>query len=108
MAVFAPVGSSQITASFTGAANPTIANVPMASAATEYSYALPTNTRQFLIKSRSGAALQVAYVAGDSGLAFVTVNRGCFYGESDLTLGGIVLYFQSPEAAQTAEIVSWV
>ena len=89
---------------------PTIANTTMASAATEYSYALPANTVQFTIKLRSTtAALQVAVISGESGTNYITLPAGsggwteAIKGRASTT----TLYFQSPTASQTAEIISW-
>lgn len=88
---------------------PTIANVPMALASTEYSYVLPANTRRFLILLRtpSTAKMKLAYASGDSGTLYVTVNPGCHYGEGEILSPALTLYFQATLSGQVAEIVSW-
>jgi hypothetical protein len=113
VSTFTPTGGSaeitgSVTTTVTGAANPTVANVAMASAGTEYSYALPASTKKFYIKLRDASAtMQLAFSAGTSGTTYVTVHRGNWFGEEGLTTS-VTLYFQSDVAAQTAEIVSWV
>lgn len=87
---------------------PTIANVTMTSAATEYSYAIPAGTKRFEIKLRSGSALlQLAFTSGASGSTYITIPYGASYAEVDAKAGGLTLYFQSPDAAQVAEIKTW-
>lgn len=110
MAAFTPSGSGGIPIQTTssGATVPTIAQVSMVLSGTEYSYAIPTTARQFLIKLRALAVLQLAYSPGDSGTTYITIPRGCFLSESDLLLAApVTLYFQSSTAAQVAEILYW-
>ena len=88
---------------------PQIAILAMPTAATEYSIALPAGCRQFQIKLRSSASLQVAYVSGQSGISYITVPRHCFYAESDIKLDGtITIYMQSQVASQELEVLTWV
>lgn len=89
-------------------ARPTIANVTMTSAATEYSYALPAGTTRFTIKLRAlNALLQLAFASGTSGTTYITIPYGDQLPITDVKGAGITLYFQSPTASQTAEISSW-
>lgn len=100
--------AGKIRAEFEGASVPLIDQVNMASAGTEYSYLLPDNCKQFMIKLQGDANLQVAYLSGDSGIKFITVPRFCFLSESDLGLSAATtLYFQSNKASQVLEIISW-
>jgi hypothetical protein len=115
LSTFTPSGSAGAVTTVTGsvsvvgATNPTIANVSMPVAATEYSYALPADTKKFYIKLRDPLAeIKLSYTAGASGTTYVTVERGNWYGEEDLSIGMVTLYFQSSVASQTLEIVSWV
>jgi hypothetical protein len=110
MSVFTPAGSGGVvgTTTVVGATNPAISNVAMASASTEYSFVVPTNAKQFMLKLRGTASLQVAYTVGQSNTLYITVPRSCFYGESDLSLSApVTLYFQSDQPAQVAEILVW-
>ena len=101
--------AGQLNADLTGSNTPTITVVSMPLAATEYSYVLPANCRQFQVKTRSGAVAQIAYSSGQSGTNYITIPRFCFYAESDLKLvSSVTLYFQSPLASQELEILAWV
>lgn len=91
-----------------GAANPDINNVPLAAANTEYSLALPANTKRFMLKLRQRSILQVAYTVGDSATKYFTLWPGCVYTEESLNFSsGITLYVQSPTASQMVELVVW-
>lgn len=88
----------------------TIANTSMTNAATEYSYVLPNFTVQFTIKLRStSSALQLAITSGASGTTYITIPPGSGGWTETIkgTASGITLYFQSPDAGQVAEIISW-
>ncbi len=88
---------------------PTIANVTMTSADTEYSYAIPAHSKRFEIKLRSAnALLKLAFASGTSGTSYITIPYGSSLLEEDIKAGGITLYFQSPTASQTAEIKTWL
>lgn len=87
---------------------PTIANVSMTSAATEYSYTFPADTKKFEIRIRSGSSLlQIAFISGQSGSTYITIPYGASYSENDAKVGGATIYFQSPDATQVAEIKTW-
>lgn len=107
MSVFTSFSGGQI--DLIGSVTPVVSVVSMPLAATEYSFVLPQDCRQFLVKTRSGAVLQVAYASGQSGTTYMTVPRHCFYAESDIKLTSTVtLYFQSPLASQELEVLTWV
>lgn len=111
MSQFTPAGSGGLTPSINilGASTPTIVQIPLASAGTEYSYVLPSGCRQFLIKLQGDGRLRLAYVAlGTSGTSYLEVPRYCFFSESDIQLNtSLTLYMQSSVAAQTAELLYW-
>ena len=88
---------------------PTIGNVAMAMANTEYSYDLPVGTSRFIIKLRNpGYVLKVCWVSEVSGTIYKNVMQGGSYEESDLREGSNVLYFQTTADDQVVEIISWV
>lgn len=90
-------------------ARPTVANVSMPSANTEYSYELPEGTREFWIKLRdAGYALKLAMVSGDSGTTYLTVQNGKIHKETDIKSSKIYLYFRSTQASMVAEIIAFV
>jgi len=87
------------------ATTPTVYNVAMASADTEYSQALPSGTKKFLIKLRTDAVMKVKFASGGN---YITVPSGGSYNEDNLDLTGVTLYFESSVASNTAEIIAWV
>jgi len=109
MAQFAPSGPAPLsTVAVQGSTAPTIANVDMTNANTEYSYFLPAGTKQFVLKMRTANKLQLAYISSGSNINYITVPMGVYWGRSNLTLAtGLTLYFQSPAANQVLEIESW-
>lgn len=89
--------------------NPTIVNVPLALANTEYSYTLPISSKRFLIRLREIGTLKLAYAVGTSGTTFLTIPGGVAYSEDAIAdSANVTLYFQSSIAGSTAEIVSWL
>ncbi len=87
----------------------TIANTAMATANTEYSYAIPANAKRIEFKLRSlNALLKYSFTEGASGTTYITIP----YGESeiieDAKLGGKTLYVQSDKASQVLETKIWV
>ena len=88
-------------------AKPTINNTTITSANTEYSYTFPAGTKAFKIKLENlNALLKVAFVENGSGTTYITVPYGEAL-EMKAKVGGSVIYFQSPSAAQKAQIQSW-
>lgn len=88
---------------------PTIYNVTMTLADTEYSQALPANLRKFLVQTRDGAVFRLAFATGKVAgptEPYLTVrspyNEDLILVESPLTL-----YFGCAEAGKVVEIVCW-
>lgn len=110
MSAFTPSGSGGATGSVVvqGSTNPVTVQVAMPVAGTEYSYTLPVDTKQYLLKMQGEGQLQLAEVATQSGTIYLTVPRLCFLSESDLSLSvARTLYFQSDRATQVLEIRYW-
>lgn len=88
-------------------AKPTVANVSMASANTEYSYTLPDGTKLVRIKLRNNESFgKLAVDEGQSGTTYITINQGETI-EQPIKAGGATLYFQSDNDSDTAEILSF-
>lgn len=109
MSQFSPSGSSGGTSTvvLSGASNPTVVNVAIVTANTEYSYTLPTNTKKFHLKIRDNAVLKLTYTAAQSGTTYVTLPAFNVYTEESLSVTGVTLYFQSTSPTQVVEIISW-
>jgi len=85
---------------------PGIANISAPVANTEYSYVLPIDTKQVLIQARLGK-LKLAFISGDSGTTYITVNYGCNFMIENIKTNSTI-YFQSNKALDVIEINTWV
>lgn len=113
MSYFSPSGSAGAPAGEITIAAPTtpaIGQVSLATAGTEYSFTLPAGCKQFMLRLQSlDATLQIAYVAGQSGITYLTVPTSCTYSEDNLQLtSNTDIYFQSNKNLQVLEIVYWL
>lgn len=106
-AVILEGGEVNVTADIEVATTPVIYNLPAPVSGTEYSQALTIKTKQFLIRVRGNADLQLAFTSGESGIKFITIPRGASYKESSLDLSSVTLYFQVNKASQVVEILEW-
>lgn len=84
-----------------------IFNVTAVLAATEYSQALPANTKEFTVRSRSNAVLNFTLTAGNSGTIFTEIPVGASYTQTGLSLTGATVYFQSNVPGVIVEIEAW-
>jgi hypothetical protein len=86
-----------------------IQNVPAAVAGTEYSFTLIAGVKRFEVKARSGnAKVQLARIAGQSGITYRTVTPGNVFSEPDLILlAPLTFYFQTNKDNETIEILTW-
>lgn len=100
-------GTLTATTDFGIYATPTIANVSLTTADTEVSYALPADTKKFIIQNRNLGLLKISYILGESGSTYFTIFPGDKW-EDDYLDGSLTnIYIQSPSATQTVEIRSW-
>ncbi len=92
---------------------PTIGLVTLVLADTEYSYALPTGTKKFMLKNRTGrVTMQVAYTAGvvgtgGTGNYFIVPRRNVYsetYLDSDQSY---TVYVAANIAATEVDVISW-
>ena len=89
--------------------DPTIVGIPIVTANSEQSYALPITSRCFRIAVREGDAnLKVAFSPGATNTTnYMLVRRGISYSEFDVDAGTVTLYFQVDKPNRTVEVVSW-
>ncbi|MBD3268493.1 hypothetical protein GF373_17635 [bacterium] len=92
---------------FALADTPTVYNVTMTLADTEYSQALPSGTTGFMIQCRQDREIQLAFVSGESDTVYITIPKTGLYYKEDLDVDDLTLYFQSSVANKVAEIVAW-
>lgn len=87
---------------------PTISHQTAALADTEYSYALPSGTRQYEVYSLKRGTLKLAYVATESGTNFIKATPGNKLKETRVNpSSSLTLYFQSNKTNDTIIIYSW-
>ena len=114
MSSFTPAGSgglpaTPVTVTSLTADTPTVANVAVLLANTEYSYTFPTSTKRYMMANRDSGTLKYSFSSGTSGTQYITLYPGDA-AVADLldTTAGFTVYFQSTKASQTVEILSWV
>lgn len=83
---------------------PFVVNVTLTEANTEYSYALNSYAKKFLLQERGTKDIKIAFSPGESGSKYFTLKGSAVYFE-DFVFGPITLYMQSPSAGAVAEIV---
>jgi len=92
------------------ATTPTEYNVTLASADTEYSQALPTNTLRFTMQNRGYQPLRWSYVTGKVAGPTAPYNQlkpGASISEDDIDLTGKTLYLASSNAGDVVELTVW-
>lgn len=85
---------------------PVITTVDMPLADTEYSFEIPRETSQILLKLRSqGVILKLAYSSGDIASGnYVTIPQGSSKTLEHMNLIGKTLYVMTASASQTLEV----
>ena len=84
--------------------------VALTSADTEYSQALPANTKKFRIHLRDYATFRLAYITGKVAAStdpYETIPAGSEKYEDGLNLTALTVYLASPVADKTAEVEAW-
>lgn len=84
----------------------TIFNFTATLANTEYSQALPADTKAFLLRSRGLATTKIAYTSGGTGTDYLTLYPGNVY-EDRCFYSSQTLYFRSSVAGTVIEIVAY-
>jgi hypothetical protein len=82
----------------------TIFNVPCAVAGTEYSQALPANTKGFVLKARKSSKILFAY--SPSAPTFLTFNAGFSFSDDNFYTSA-TLYFKCSVADEVVEILAY-
>lgn len=87
---------------------PTIYNLAMATAGTEYSQALPANLKKVVIRSRNFGTLKIAFVAaGTTAGPYFSIPAGSSYAIDAIYLFDAVLKVNSDSASDVAEILAF-
>jgi len=89
------------------AVSPTIYNLTLTNANTEYSQTLPSNTTKYVIQCRSDDDIKMSFTSGESGTKYITIHGGQSYWEDLIKPSSLTLYFQSSTAGVVVEIIAW-
>ena len=87
--------------------NPVIDNLTLTLANTEYSLALTTDTRRFIVTTRQGNEVKLAYTLGQSSTIYLTIPAGGQYQELFIGDGTLTLYLQGQKAGTIVEVIHW-
>lgn len=98
-AVIAALGGSADTTA-------TIYNLNIILQGTEYSQALPANTKAFLVRSRNKGRLRLAYTTGGTNADYVTIPTGSSFKDTNFYTS-VTLYVQSTKPGDIIEIVAY-
>jgi hypothetical protein len=110
MGILAGSGSPSISVSggLTPVSSPTIYNLTLTTAATEYSQVIPSGTKRIEVSNRNNQLLRLAFVSGGTSVAWLTISPGASYSEVDLAVTSLTVYLQAPSASgSVAEIIAW-
>lgn len=99
---FIPVAS---TVSVERSSEVLITNLSMPLANNEYSHTLQNKLHELIIKAREATRLKVAFVSGDSGILYLSIEKGAVLFLNDVDFTGKTLYIQSTVAGVTVEIM---
>lgn len=91
-------------------ANPTIYNLTLTTAGTEYSQVLSPGMHYFEVSSRNMNDMKLSFVSGQSGTNYITIPAGSvryFRGRFFTVPSGLTIYLQSPSNSVVAEILVW-
>jgi len=94
-------------------ATPTVYNVTLTTANTEYSLALPANCRGFEFQCRTEATVRFAFATGKVATPtapYMTLKAGDYYVSPPINQGAApsTLYFASATAGVEMEAIPWV
>jgi len=101
---------TELATKVTRATTPVIYNVTMTLADTEYTQALPANTKKFSIRTRDGTAFRLAFETGkvaEPTEPYIDVLANLPYTEEQIEPATLTLYFGCGGAGKIAEIVAW-
>jgi hypothetical protein len=101
-----PDGSINI--SLTAKSTPTILTVPAALANTEYSFVIPSGTKEYRFRNRDNSRIQYSFVSGTTNTVYLTVKPGNIEVEKNLQLSSnLTIYFRTPKSNQNLELLLW-
>jgi len=89
----------------TSATTANVVNVAMVNANQEYSFAVPNNTKRFMVKLRENTVpLKIKYSSGGD---YFILDSGSVYEEEQMVTNNVTLYFESEYNNRNVEIIYW-
>lgn len=85
---------------------PTIFNLTLTLADTEYSYTIPELSFKVMCKARTSVPLKMAYTSGASGTNYITIPSDQTYWDDNITTS-VTFYFQCATAGTVVELLTW-
>lgn len=110
MTVVNPDGTSVVSSQQIPSTTPTVYNITLTSADTEYSQALPTNTREFRFRCRTSYDVRFAWVTGKVAAPvapYLTLPAGTDYFSDYNKLSSKTIYFASSTAGVVVEMETY-
>lgn len=89
------------------AETPTIYNVTLTDADTEYSQELPSDTKKYTVQCRTAFDVKLAFTEGESGTTYATIKANTNYYEDGILAESLTLYVQSAQAGVVVEVIAW-
>lgn len=87
---------------------PTIQNISVTSANSEFSYALPIDSKRFLVRVREGdTKVKLSFTSGGTSSDFITISPGVVFSEVDVDASMVTLYLNANNAPRVIEVLSW-
>lgn len=83
---------------------PKIEEIPVVTANTPLSHALPANTRKFMVYAEDNACLKMGFISGGP---TITIGCGDNFVEDGVNAGSVTLYLESESIPCTIKVVSW-
>jgi len=90
--------------------NPTVYNITLTSADTQYSQLLPSGTRELRFRCRAAYDVRFAYEEGKVATPtapYLTLPAGSDYFSDNDDLSGMTIYFASSELGVVVELETW-
>jgi len=92
------------------AATPTLVNVTLTVANTEYSFLMPNGTQMVEFQARTAADVRFAFATGHVAgpvAPYHTLKASDYYSSPPVNMTGQTVYFASTTAGTVVEIIAW-
>ena len=86
---------------------PTIYNLDLVTAGTEYSQDLTKGTKKILVRMRNRTRCKIAFELNGTTSSWITLEPGAVFFEENLDLTDATIYLNSAGSGEVAEILQW-